>query len=166
MLLNNCMQLMDPTPGRTNSIAPGKRILSSMSPTIVLREGEPLLAIGLPGGLKIFGSVMQALLNVLVHEMPLQRAVEAPRLWDRGPELELERGFAHFDALAAEMEHRGHRVVPMFKVAGGMNGLLRHGGSGLIEGAACWRADGAPIGYSGGDGLVEEGEESVPTAPR
>jgi gamma-glutamyltranspeptidase/glutathione hydrolase len=158
MLLNNCMQLMDPVPGRTNSIAPGKRILSSMSPTIVLREGEPLLAIGLPGGLKIFGAVMQGLLNVLVHGMTLQQAVEAPRLFDRGPELELERGFPDFDALAAEMTRRGHRVTPLFKVAGGMNGLMRHAESGLIEGSACWRADGAAIGVSGGDALVDDDE--------
>jgi gamma-glutamyltranspeptidase/glutathione hydrolase len=158
MLLNNCMQLMDPVPGRTNSIAPGKRILSSMSPSIVLREGEPLLALGLPGGLKIFGSVLQGLLNVLVHGMTLQQAVEAPRLFDRGHGLELERGFPDFDALAAEMTRRGHRVLPMFKVAGGMNGLMRRPGTGLIEGAACWRADGAPAGFSGGDALVEEGE--------
>jgi gamma-glutamyltranspeptidase/glutathione hydrolase len=145
-------------PGRTNSIAPGKRILSSMSPTIVLRDGEPLLAVGLPGGLKIFGAVMQALVNVLVHGMTLQQAVEAPRLFDRGPEIELERGFPEFDALAAEMTRRGHRVAPLFKVAGGMNGLMRHRESGLIEGAACWRADGAAIGVSGGDALVDADE--------
>ncbi len=163
MLLNHCMQLMDPNPGRTNSIAPGKRILSSMSPTIVLRGGEPLMALGLPGGLKIFGAVMQALLNTLAFEMPLQEAVEAPRLWDRGPELELERGYPDFDALSAEMTRRGHRVAPMFKVAGGMNGLMLHRDTGLIEGAACWRADGAPVGFSGGDALVEDGELSVPS---
>ena len=165
MLLNNCMQLMDPIPGRTNSIAPGKRILSSMSPTIVLRDGEPLLALGLPGGLKIFGAVMQALLNVLVFEMPLQQAVEAPRLWDRGLELELERGYPGFDALAAEMTRRGHRVTPMFAVAGGMNGLMRHAETGLIEGCACWRADGAAIGLSGGDALVDLASTSTGAIP-
>src|SRR5690606_32448110 len=61
MLLNDCMQLMDPVPGRTNSIAPGKRILSSMSPTIVLRDGEPFMTLGTPGGLRIFGAVFQAI---------------------------------------------------------------------------------------------------------
>ena len=47
----------------------------------------------------------------------------------------------------------------MFKVAGGMNGLMRHPETRLIEGVACWRADGAPMGYSGGDALVDPGSE-------
>ncbi|MEX1159183.1 MAG: gamma-glutamyltransferase [Thermomicrobiales bacterium] len=155
MLLNNCMHLMDPNPGRTNSIAPGKRILSSMSPTIVMRDGQPLMALGTPGGVRIFGAVMQAIVNVIDHGMTLQQAVEAPRLWDRGPTLEIEQGFADVTGLKAELEQRGHRVETPFKVAGGMNGVMRDPQSGLLRGAACWRADGAPMGFSGGDALVE-----------
>lgn len=154
MLLNDCMELMDPNPGRTNSIAPGKRVLSSMSPVIVLKQGEPFMTLGTPGGLKIFGSVAQAISNVIDHGMSLQAAFEAARMWDRGPILELEKGFPEFDALKSALEARGHVVDPQFKVAGGMNGIMRRD-DGLLEGAACWRADGAPMGYSGGDGLVE-----------
>jgi gamma-glutamyltranspeptidase/glutathione hydrolase len=155
MLLNNCMHLMDPTPGRTNSIAPGKRILSSMSPTIVQRDGRPFMAIGTPGGVRIFGSVMQAIINVIDHGMTLQEAVEAPRLWDRGPVLELEQGFDDLAGLIAAMEARGHVVETPLKVAGGMNGVLVDPDTGLLHGAACWRADGAPMGFSGGDAIVE-----------
>lgn len=155
MLLNDCMELMDPVPGRTNSIAPGKRVLSSMSPTIVMKDDALFLTLGCPGGLKIFGSVAQALVNVIDHQMPLQTAFEAPRMWDRGPVLELERGFANLPALRSNLEARGHRIETAMKVAGGMNGILRHP-DGTLEGAACWRADGAPVGYSGGDALVEE----------
>lgn len=160
MLLNDCMELMDPTPGRTNSIAPGKRVLSSMSPTIVLKDGAPFMTLGCPGGLKIFGSVCQAISNVIDHGMTLQEAFEAPRMWDRGPFLELERGFPAFDALRRGLESRGHTVQSAFKVAGGMNGIMRRA-DGLLEGAACWRADGAPIGVSGGDALVEGGEQPM-----
>jgi len=160
MLLNNCMKLMDPTPGRTNSIAPGKRILSSMSPTIVLKEGKPLLAIGTPGGVRIFGAVLQAILNVIDFGMSVQEAVEAPRLFDRGPVLELERGFDRLPELAAELERRGHTVQIVPKVAGGMNGILIDPATGLLHGGACWRADGAAAGYSGGDALAVEGEFS------
>lgn len=154
MLLNDCMELMDPIPGHTNSIAPGKRVLSSMSPVIVTKDDVPFLTLGAVGGLKIFGSVAQAIVNVIDHQMPLQNAVEAPRMWDRGVGLELESNFRDLPALKAELERRGHQVQTPFKVAGGMNGILRHE-DGMLEGSACWRADGAPMGYSGGDAIVE-----------
>jgi gamma-glutamyltranspeptidase / glutathione hydrolase len=155
MLLNNCMHLMDPNPGRTNSIAPGKRILSSMSPTLVMKDGKPFMAIGTPGGVRIFGTVMQGIMNVIDHGMTLQQAVEAPRLWDRGPVLEIERGFSNLDTLKLELEARGHTVETPFRVAGGMNGILIDRDTGIMQGAACWRADGAPMGYSGGDAIME-----------
>jgi gamma-glutamyltranspeptidase/glutathione hydrolase len=155
MLLNNCMHLMDPNPGRTNSIAPNKRILSSMSPTLVMRDGKPFMAIGTPGGVRIFGTVMQGIINVIDHGMTLQQSVEAPRLWDRGPALELEQGFQNLADLQAELERRGHVVETPLKVAGGMNGILVDSETGLMHGAACWRADGAPMGFAGGDGQVE-----------
>ena len=155
MLLNNCMHLMDPTPSRTNSIAPDKRILSSMSPTLVLKDGKPFMAIGTPGGVRIFGTVMQGIINVIDHGMTLQESVEAPRLWDRGPALEIETGFDDLANLKAELEHRGHVVETPLKVAGGMNGILIDPDSGNMDGAACWRADGAPMGFSGGDARVE-----------
>ncbi|MDZ7728552.1 MAG: gamma-glutamyltransferase [Dehalococcoidia bacterium] len=155
MLLNDCMELMDPNPGRTNSIAPGKRILSSMSPTIILRDGQPAFTLGSVGGLRIFGSVFEAIVNVIDFGMTLQEAVEAPRAWDRGPTLELEDSFDDMDALTAELRQRGHEIETMFKIGGGMNGIAVDPASGLMSGAACWRADGAPAGYSGGDARVD-----------
>lgn len=149
MLLDNCMVLMDPTPGRTNSIAGGKRILSSMSPTIVLRDGAPFMALGTPGGKRIFAAVTQGIINVIDHGMSLQEAVEAPRVWTQGADLELEDSFPNLAALRAELTARGHRTVAVQKVAGGMNGVLV-APDGLLHGAACWRADGVPVGISGG----------------
>lgn len=160
MLLNDCMELMDPNPGRTNSIAPGKRVLSSMSPCIVMKDGQPFMTLGTPGGLKIFGAVAQAISNVIDHQMPLQEAFEAARMWDRGPLLEIERGFPGFADLKAGLVARGHAVEAPLKVAGGMNGILRRP-DGIFEGAACWRADGAAMGYSGGDALVEGSEPAM-----
>lgn len=149
MLLNNCMLLMDPTPGRTNSIAPGKRILSSMSPTIVLRYGQPFMALGTPGGKRIFPAVTQAILNVIDHGMSLQEAVEAPRVWTQGANLELEEIFPDLTELSASLTALGHTVEIVPKVAGGMNGI-KVDADGLLHGAACWRADGVPVGISGG----------------
>jgi gamma-glutamyltranspeptidase/glutathione hydrolase len=157
MLLNNCMKLMDPTPGRTNSIAPGKRILSSMSPTLLLKDGKPWLAIGTPGGARIFGSVMQGIINLIDHGMTPQEAVEAPRCWTMGPVLEIEETFDRVADLAAGLEARGHRVEIVSKIAGGMSAIQIDPETGLRTGAACWRADGAPAGLSGGGArLVDE----------
>src|SRR6185436_17186505 len=90
MLLNNTMGLFDPHPGTPASIAPGKRVTSSMAPTMVFREGKPAWALGLPGGVRIFTSVFQAVVNLIDHGMTLQEAVEAPRVWTQGQELEME----------------------------------------------------------------------------
>jgi gamma-glutamyltranspeptidase/glutathione hydrolase len=149
MLLNNCMALLDPTPGRANSIAPGKRILSSMSPTIVQRDGRPWFALGTPGGSRIFAAVTQAIINVIDHGMTLQEAVEAPRVWTMGATVLVEDGFPNLAELVAGLARRGHTVEVVPKVAGGMNGVLIDE-AGLLHGAACWRADGAPVGLSGG----------------
>jgi gamma-glutamyltranspeptidase/glutathione hydrolase len=160
MLLNDCMELMDPNPGRTNSIAPGKRVLSSMSPCIVLKDEQPFMTLGCPGGLKIFGAVAQGISNVIDHGMTVQEAFEAPRMWGRGPVLEIERGFPDVRGLKAGLEARGHVVETPLKVAGGMNGIMRRP-DGMLEGAACWRADGAPMGFSGGDAIVEGTEPAM-----
>src|SRR5262249_1039055 len=84
MIPNNYMFVFTPHPGRTNSVAPGKRITSSMSPVIVLKDGGPRFALGLPGGLRIFPSVMQAISNLIDHGRSVREAGEAPRLWTQG----------------------------------------------------------------------------------
>jgi gamma-glutamyltranspeptidase/glutathione hydrolase len=161
LIPNNYMFVFDPHPGRASSIAPGKRVTSSMSPVIVLRDGKPVYALGLPGGLRIFPSVMQALSNLIDHGMTVQEAVEAPRIWTQGHALEIEAGFPSsvFQALA----DRGHPVAAVGNVAGGMS-AIRFGDDGMMEGAACWRADGTPIGVGGG--LARAGVRFRPEATR
>jgi gamma-glutamyltranspeptidase/glutathione hydrolase len=65
--------------GEANVIAPGKRPLSSMSPTIVTKEGKPLMVVGTPGGSRIITVVMHVILNVIDYGMDIQEAVDAPR---------------------------------------------------------------------------------------
>jgi gamma-glutamyltranspeptidase/glutathione hydrolase len=161
MLLNNHMSLMDPTPGGVNSIEPGKRILSSMSPTIVLKDGQPFMALGTPGGKRIWPAVAQGILNVIDHGMSLQAAFEAPRVWTEGPVLELEDGFGNLAELRAALEALGHKISVVEKVAGGMNGV-QVDANGLLHGSACWRADGVPIGISGGSARPS-GSLGIPT---
>ena len=62
-----------------------------MSPVILVRNNKPVYALGLPGGLRIFPSVMQALCNLVDHGMSVQEAVEAPRIWTQGHGLEFGR---------------------------------------------------------------------------
>ena len=143
---NNNMFLFDPTPGRALSVAPGKRVTTSQAPTFVLRDGRPRFALGVPGGLRIFGTVMQAILNLVDHGMTLQEAVEAPRLWTGGGGIELEPGY--MDAAPA-LRALGHDVLPVKTVGGGMN-AVEFGPDGALWGAACWRSDGSPIGLGGG----------------
>jgi gamma-glutamyltranspeptidase/glutathione hydrolase len=66
--------------GKANTIAPGKRPLSSMTPTIILKDGKPVLVVGTPGGSRIISTVLEIIVNVIDHGMTLQEAVDAPRI--------------------------------------------------------------------------------------
>lgn len=89
-LLNNEMDDFSVKPGEPNmfglvgnegnAIAPGKRMLSSMTPTIVEKDGQLKMLVGAPGGATIITSVFQAIMNVLDHDMPMQAAVNATRV--------------------------------------------------------------------------------------
>jgi gamma-glutamyltranspeptidase / glutathione hydrolase len=144
---NNYMNLYDPRPGHALSLAPGKRVTTSMSPMMALRHGRLVYALGLPGGKRIFPSALQALLNLIDHGMSLQEAVEAPRVWTEGNALEVE--LAVPDGVRAKLTSLGHDVLAVPTVAGGMNAIQFHD-DGSLTGAACWRADGTPIGLAGG----------------
>ena len=145
---NNYMYLFDPRPGHALSLAPGKRVTSSMSPVMALRDGKLVYALGLPGGKRIFPSAMQALINLIDHGMSLQEAVEAPRVWTEGNALEVEQAVAGSRARRAARRW-ATRCVAVPTVAGGMNAIQFHD-DGRMTGAACWRADGTPIGLGGG----------------
>ena len=158
---NNNMFLFDPRPGRALSVAPGKRTTTSMAPLIALRDGKPAFALGLPGGLRIFGSAMQAAINLIDYGMSLQEAIEAPRLWTHGFGVEMETGFP--EPVRAALAARGHDVLAVPAVGGGMC-AIGFGPDGVLTGAACWRADGTPVGLGGG--LAREGVRFWPDPVR
>ncbi len=159
MIPNNYLYVFDPRPGQANSMAPGKRVTSSMAPLIVLKDGQPAFALGLPGGLRIFPSALQATLNLIDHGMSLQEAVEAPRVWTQGFGLELEPGIP--DSVDAGLRDLGHSTLRVPNVAGGLC-AIRFEADGEMEGAACWRADGTAIGVGGG--LARPGVRFLPEA--
>lgn len=146
ILPNNYMCNFDPNPGRALSISPGKRVPTSMAPMMVLRDGKPKYALGLPGGVRIFPSAMQAISNLIDHGMSLQQAVEAPRLWTQGGRVELEPAYAD---KAPALEALGHEVLLPKTVGGGMNAISFED-DGMMSGAACWRADGTVAALGGG----------------
>jgi gamma-glutamyltranspeptidase / glutathione hydrolase len=147
LLANNYMLNFDPHPGRPLSIAPGKRVFTSMAPMMITRDGKVLHALGLPGGLRIFPSAFQSIVNLIDHGMGAQEAVEAPRIWTEGAALELEPAFS--DETAAALARHGHAISRVNRIAGGMNAISFQP-DGTMIGAACWRADGTPVGIAGG----------------
>ncbi len=139
---NNYMNLYDPRPGHALSLAPGKRVTTSMSPMMALRDGKLRYALGLPGGKRIFPSAMQALVNLIDHGMTLQEAVEAPRVWTEGNALEVESAVP--EPVREKLVAMGHEVMAMSTVGGGMNGIAFDDEGEMLG------ADGTPIGLSGG----------------
>jgi gamma-glutamyltranspeptidase/glutathione hydrolase len=121
VLLNNELDDFTAAPGASNAFGlvgfeanlpgPGKRPLSSMSPTIVLKDGKPVLVTGSPGGSRIISAVMQVIVNVLDYHMDVAAAVAAPRVHHQWlpDEVRLEYGFS--DDILAALRAKGHRIV-------------------------------------------------------
>ncbi len=121
VLLNNELDDFTAAPGAANAFGlvgfeanlpgPGKRPLSSMTPTIVLKDGRPVLVTGSPGGSRIVSTVLQVIVNVLDYGMNVAEAVAAPRLHHQWlpDEVRAEHGFP--ENVIAELRARGHAVV-------------------------------------------------------
>jgi len=121
VLLNNELDDFTAAPGASNAFGlvgfeanlpgPGKRPLSSMSPTIVLKDGKPVLVTGSPGGSRIISTVLQVIVNVLDYHMDVAAAVAAPRLHHQWlpDEVRIEHGFA--EETLAGLRAKGHQLV-------------------------------------------------------
>ncbi|MCI2254051.1 gamma-glutamyltransferase [Domibacillus sp. PGB-M46] len=92
-LLNNDMTDFDPDPAGLNSVEPGKYPVSMKTPTIVFKDGEPILTLGSPGGPTIPASVLQTMIHVLDYGLDLKEAIEEPRIYNgTGPLIWQEEG--------------------------------------------------------------------------
>jgi gamma-glutamyltranspeptidase / glutathione hydrolase len=100
------------TGAEANEPGPGKRPLSSMTPTIVLKNGKPFLVTGSPGGSRIITTVLQVIVNVIDRGMDIANAVSAPRVHDQWmpDQVYAEPGIS--DDLIAALQARGDKVVP------------------------------------------------------
>jgi gamma-glutamyltranspeptidase/glutathione hydrolase len=120
-ILNNEMMDFNPVPGVTNDkgmigtppnvVAPGKRMLSSMTPTIIAKNGKPLLVTGSPGGRTIINTVLCITTNVIDHDMPVQQAVDFPRLHHQWmpDEVSLEKARER-SSLVEALKKMGHNM--------------------------------------------------------
>ena len=157
-LLNNEMGDFNPIPGRTTSrgligtppnlVAPGKRMLSSMTPTIVAKDGKPVLLVGSPGGRTIINTVLQVILNFIDHDMPIGQAVEAGRIHHQWlPDRTIAERWALSPDTQRLFKMMGHDLI--FRTSMGVaNCIFIDYEEGLIYGAADSRTyDGQAVGH-------------------
>ncbi len=155
VVLNNEMDDFSALPGapnafglvgaEANAIAPGKRPLSSMSPTIVLRDGEPIFSVGAAGGPTIISQVVLAVVRRIDLGEELPQILAAPRLhhqW-RPDLLELEPGWP--EEVRAGLTERGHRIGQRGSM--GVSQALARGADGMLEAASDPRVKGAAAAY-------------------
>lgn len=157
-LLNNEMGDFNPWPGHTdttgligtkpNLVQPGKRMLSSMTPTIVAKGGKPFMLIGSPGGRTIINTVLQCILNVIDFDMNIFEAIDAPRFHHQWlPDvIRLERWGTTYDT-AERLEEMGHEIK-WYQTQGRAMGIMIDPDSGLRIGASDPRSpNGGAVGY-------------------
>jgi gamma-glutamyltranspeptidase/glutathione hydrolase len=155
-LLNNEMIDFNWRPGITNRggdigtepnlIAPGKRMLSSQTPTIVAKDGKPILITGSPGSRTIINTVLCILVNVLDFDMDVRAAVDAPRLHHQWfPDEARFEGTSDYPDATAKLRAMGHRLSSTRQ--GDAHTIWIDPKTGKIYGAADQRIDGSAMGY-------------------
>ena len=154
-LLNNEMDDFSVKPGtpnmygavgaEANAIAPGKRMLSSMTPTIVLKNNKPFLVVGTPGGTTITTSVFQTLINVLEFEMSTEEAVNKPKFHHQWlpDEIAVEKDFPA--SLISRLSDMGYTVKVRSQI--GRTEVIRINPNGRIEAVADKRGEDSAEGY-------------------
>lgn len=158
VLLNNEMDDFSAKPGvpnaygliggDANAVEPGKRPLSSMSPTIVLKDGKPLLVTGSPGGSRIITTTLQVISNMIDHGMNVAEATHASRIHHQWlpDEIRVEDGGMSRDTVAA-LEARGHTIA-VKSVMGSTQSIHVDADKHLLLGASDPRRTGsATVGY-------------------
>ena len=136
------------TGNEANSIAPGKRMLSSMSPTIVEKNGKLFMVVGTPGGSTIITSVLQTILNVYEFKMSMQEAVNAPRFHHQWLPDEITFEPNSFSSLLLEkLKKKGYKVNETDKEIVGQVDAILVLPNGKLEGGADKREDNKAIGF-------------------
>ncbi len=135
--------------GEANSVAPHKRPLSAMTPTLVLKNQKLILAVGSPGGPTIINTVLQVILNVFDYHMNIQQAVNAPRLHHQWkPDVIAFEPFGISEDVRRALEKKGHHFADQPGYMGDAEAVMIDQETGLRWGASDPRnADSAALGY-------------------
>ncbi|HEX5734676.1 MAG TPA: gamma-glutamyltransferase [Blastocatellia bacterium] len=158
VLLNNEMDDFTSKPGvpnaygllqsENNAIAPRKRPLSAMTPTIVLKDGKVYFAVGSPGGPTIINTVLQVIVNIIDYEMDIQQAIDAPRFHHQWmPDSVRWEPFGLNKDTRAALERRGHVFADKPGNMGDAEGIMIEPKTGIRLGASDPRLGGVPVGY-------------------
>jgi len=134
--------------GEANAIQPGKRMLSSMTPTILSKDGKLFMVVGTPGGSTIITSVFQTIINVIDYGMGMQEAVAAPRFhhqWLPNIVIMEQDGIDSTSSLLDNLEAKGHEFVSR-RSMGAVDAILVLP-NGKLEGGADPRGDDSAQGY-------------------
>ncbi|MFN0202161.1 MAG: gamma-glutamyltransferase [Bacteroidia bacterium] len=155
-LLNNEMDDFSAKPGvpnlygllgaEANKVEGNKRMLSAMTPTIVTKDGKVKMVVGTPGGSTIITSVFQTILNVLIHEMDMQKAVSVPRFHSQWLPDKISCEKDAFDSSQVKaLKKMGHKVETRAPI-GRVDAILVRS-NGTLQGGADPRGDDAAVGY-------------------
>jgi gamma-glutamyltranspeptidase / glutathione hydrolase len=134
--------------GEANSIQPNKRMLSAMTPTIVLRDKQPYLVVGSPGGSTIITTVLQVILNVIDHSMTVTQAVNAARVHHQWyPDTLYYEHKSLSKSVVKDLKGRGYNVGERLGSQGRVEAILVDRKNGIVYGATDPRGHGAVAGY-------------------
>lgn len=143
-LLNNDMTDFDPDPAGINSVEPGKYPISMKTPTIVFKDGEPVLTLGSPGGPTIPASVLQTMIHILDYGMDVKDAIEEPRIYNgTGPLIWHEEGIP--EKAKRKLEQMNYQFDNIALSIGNVQAILLNPKTGELFGGSDSSRPGIPV---------------------
>ena len=134
--------------GEANAIAPQKRMLSSMTPTLIEKNNAFWMSLGTPGGSTIITSVLQTILNVYEYDMTMQEAVDAPRFHHQWlPDVVIFESDSFSKQLVDSLKNKGYKIQPKAGTVIGKVDAIRVLPNGKLEGGADQRGDDTALGF-------------------
>jgi gamma-glutamyltranspeptidase/glutathione hydrolase len=133
-----------------NTLAPGKRMRTTISPMILLKDRKPFGALGTPGAARIISTMVILISNLIDHKMGIQEAIEAPRFYTRDTEKDLSVEARMPSETIEALTKLGYGIQTMGEFDlffGGAQGIIIHPRTGKRVGGADPRRDGAVVGY-------------------